>query len=247
MTSIAKSFLSNRSQFVSMNGFNSDHRNTECGVPHGSVLGPLLFLIFINDLNFAIRNSSTFHFADDTCFLNIKSTIKEINKYVNKDLRSLSKWLNAIKISLNFTKTEVLIFKHKGRVFDIDLRLKLCGKKLFTSKSVKYLGVILDECLQWNFHINQLCLKLNKANAMLCKIHHYVNETTLRSTDHAIFQSHLPYVCTAWGQNIKYNHRISILQRKTMRVIPWKSGHEGLKKIFVIDLIFEYIIPYAHL
>ena len=129
-----KSYLSNRSQFVSINGFNSDHQNIECGVPQGSVLGPLLFLIFINDLNFAIRNSSTFHFADDTCFLNIKTTIKEINKYVNKDLRSLSKWLNANKISLNITKTEVLIFKHKGRIFDTDLKLKLCGKELFTSE-----------------------------------------------------------------------------------------------------------------
>ena len=121
-------------------------------------------------------------------FLNIKSTKKEINKYMNKDLRSLSKWPNANKIYQSITKTEVLILKRKGRVFDTDLKLKLCGKKLFTSKSVKYLGVILDECLQWNFHINQLCLKLNKANAMLCKIRHYVNETTLRSIYHAIFQ-----------------------------------------------------------
>ena len=92
-----KSYLSNQFQFVSINGFNSDHQNIACGVPQGSVLGPLLFLIFINDLNVAIRNSSTFHFADDTCFLNITSTIKEINKHVNKDLRSLSKWLNATK------------------------------------------------------------------------------------------------------------------------------------------------------
>ena len=60
---------------------------------------------------------------------------------MNKDLRSLSKWLNANKISLNITKTEVLIFKHKGRIFDTDLKLKLCGKKLFTSESAKYLGV----------------------------------------------------------------------------------------------------------
>ena len=109
-----KSYLSNQFQFVSINGFNSDHQNIACGVPQGSVLGPLLFLIFINDLNVAIRNSSTFHFADDTCFLNIKSTIKEINKHVNKDLRSLSKWLWR-------------------------------GNKLFTSESVKYLGVILHQ------------------------------------------------------------------------------------------------------
>ena len=90
---------------------------------------------------------------------------------MNKYIRSLSKWLNANKIPLSITKTEVLIFKCKGRDFGTDLKLKLCGKKLFTSKSVKYLGVILDEHLQWNFHINQLCLKLNKANAMYCKIH----------------------------------------------------------------------------
>ena len=75
-----KSYLNNQSQFVSINGFNSDHRNIERGVPQGSVLGPLVFLIFINDLNFAIRNSSTFHFADDTCFLNIKRAIKKIKQ-----------------------------------------------------------------------------------------------------------------------------------------------------------------------
>ena len=85
---------------------------------------------------------------------------------------------------------------------------KLCGKKLFTNKSVKYLGVILDEGLQWNFHINQLCLKLNKANAILCKIRHYVNEATLRSIYYVIFQPHLSYVCTAWGLNINHKHRI---------------------------------------
>ena len=96
-----KSYLSNRSQFVSINGFNSDHQNIECGVPQGSVLRPLLFLNFINYLNFATRSSSTLHFADDTCFLNIKSTIKEISKYVNKALRSLSKSSRLIHVFLN--------------------------------------------------------------------------------------------------------------------------------------------------
>ena len=92
------SYLSNWSQFVLINGFNSDHWSIECRVSQE----PLFFLIFINNLNFTIRKSSISHFADDTCLLNIKSKIQEIDKYVNQDPRFVSKCLNANKISLDF-------------------------------------------------------------------------------------------------------------------------------------------------
>ena len=96
-----RSYLIDRTQFISINGFNSDYKTVKYGVPHGSVLGSLLFLIFINDLNIAIKNSENFHFADDTCLLNTKDSIKKINKVVNKDLQFLIQWLHANKISLN--------------------------------------------------------------------------------------------------------------------------------------------------
>ena len=109
-----RSYLSNRSQFVSINGFNSDYKTIKYGVPQGSVLGPLLFLIFINDLNIAIKHSETFHFADDTCLLNIKDSVKQINK-VNKGCNVLVQWLNANRISLSVAKTEVIIFALEER------------------------------------------------------------------------------------------------------------------------------------
>ena len=121
------SFLSSRSQFVSMNGFNSDYKTIKYGVPQGSVLGPFLFLIFINDLNIPIKHSETFHFADNTYLLNIRYSVKQINKVVNKVLKFLVQWLNANRILLSVVKIKVVIFKRKKKQLDCDLNLKLRG------------------------------------------------------------------------------------------------------------------------
>ena len=99
-----KSYLSNRSQYVSINGYNSGLAAINCGVPQGSVLGPLLFLLYINDLNQAIKFCKVHHFADDTNLLCLGNSIKKLNKLVNADLKRLVNWLNANKISLNVKK-----------------------------------------------------------------------------------------------------------------------------------------------
>ena len=153
-----RSYLSDRPQFVSINGFNSDYKTLKYGVSQDSVIGPLLFLIFINDLNIAIKNSETFDFADN-CLLNIKDSIKKINKVVNKDFKFLIQGLYTKKISLDVAKTEVSIFRRKKKQLDFDLNLKICGKKL-TSSYVKYQGIYLDEYLDWSPHMNHLSHKL---------------------------------------------------------------------------------------
>ena len=139
------SYLSDRRQFVSIARENSETKPIKHGVPQGSVLGPLLFIIYINDIYLAIKNSSTFLFADDTGILNTNSNLKKIEKQLNSDLKSLFNWLCASKISLNVTKTEVVLFHHNNKIIDHNIKLKLNGKLLQISKSVKYLGVILDQ------------------------------------------------------------------------------------------------------
>ena len=195
-----RSYLSDRHQFTSINGFDSKHSIMKYGVPQGSVLGPLLFLIYINDLHKAIHYSTVHHFADDTNLLVSNSSIKTIQKQINLDLKALCKWLRANKISLNASKTELLLFRHPNKKIDFDLKIKINGKKIFPSTHVKYLGIYIDNHLNWKFHVNELSAKLSRANGMLSKIRHYVSHNTLTMIYHGIFSSILLYGSQIWGQ-----------------------------------------------
>ena len=119
-----KSYLSGRTQFTSVNGYDSETRDMKYGVPQGSVLGQLLFLIYINDLHNSIKFSTVHHFADDTNLLVSNSCIKKIQDQINLDLKYLCKWLKANKISLNASKTKVLIFRHQNKPIMYEKNLK---------------------------------------------------------------------------------------------------------------------------
>ena len=122
------SYLTNRQQFVSVLGFKSHVLSINHGVPQGSVLGPLLFLIYINDLNQAIPFSSVYHFADDTNLHNIKKSIHVIQTQLNF---CFCLWLLANKISLNATKTELILFKKPLQNIPFNLKIKINGKNNF--------------------------------------------------------------------------------------------------------------------
>ena len=110
-----KTYLTNRKQHVTVSGQTSDNALIEFGVPQGSVLGLLLFLIYINDLNQAIKVSRVHHFPDDTNLLLVGNSLKKINKHINHDLKLLTTWLRANRISLNTSKTEILLFRPKSK------------------------------------------------------------------------------------------------------------------------------------
>ena len=234
-----KSYLSNRQQYVSVNGFHSNTLPMEYGVPQGSVLGPLLFLIYINDLHNAIRHSVVHHFADDTNLLYVSENLKTIQNKINQDLKSLCTWLRANKISLNASKTELIIFRDPRKKMKMDLKIKIDGKKLVPCSSVKYLGVYIDCHLNWNTHRTELSTKLSRAIGMLSKIRYYVDKDTLRMVYHGIFSSLLIYGSQIWGQHNAITKKLQILQNKALRIMHFQPPRTSATPLFKISNILK--------
>ena len=150
-------------------------------------------------------------------------SVKKLNKLVNRDMKHLNNWLSANKISLKVEKTELVIFKSPRKVLLDEITIKLTGKRLYPSNSIKYLGIKIDRFLHWHTQVNSNAVKLNRANALLLKIRNYVNMKTLRNIYFAIFYSHLSYSCIVWAQNINTVRRFIILQNRALQIMNFKD------------------------
>ena len=192
------------------------------GVPQGSVLRPLLFLLYINDLAKSIEYSSVHHFAYDTNILFINKSLKKISSHINCDLKLLCQWIRSNKFSLNASKTEIIIFKRKHQVITKHLNFKVSGQKINPTNSLEYLEVFLNDSLTWTTHIRNLILKLNRAIGLLAKIHPYTPESLSKTSYYSIFNSHLICACQIWGQT-KSNmlKKVQKLQQKALWIIDF--------------------------
>ena len=162
-----KSFLSNRKQCVEVNGVRSKLSDIEYGVPQGSILGPLLFIIYTNDLPKACNSSDVFLFADDTNIAGINCSKNELEV----DLASVNTWLLNNKLTLNLEKTVHDNFKN---LTPDSSYLNIAGSCQVSQSHCKYFGIVLDNQLKYNYHIETVRKKLSVQCGILCKLRHLV-------------------------------------------------------------------------
>ena len=194
-------------------------------------MGPILFSLYINDLNQAILHSKVHHFADDTNFLYASHSLKKLNKTINFDFSNLVQWLRAIRISLKVNKTELVIFRSpKNQIYG---NLNIRGQKIEPKHHTKYLRVILDKHLSFNEHMNTLKQKLNRANGILAKLRYYVSANTLKTTYYILSDTHMRYACQIWGQShSKTFDMIQTTQNKALRIINFKQSMEPSEPLY---------------
>ena len=205
---LLKSYLTSRLQYTKINNTNSNLMEINIGVPQGSSLGPLLFLVYINDLPLYTKLKVRL-FADDACLSYSNDNPKDLEEVINFELRKVHQWLLDNKLFLNYNKSTYLIFTNKKIQHKFNIKIE--QNKIEESNSTKYLGVTIDNKLNWKPHILNLKSKLAKNNYLLFKLGNYVNQNTLRTVYYSLIHPFLQYCISTWGSCARSN--LGILER----------------------------------
>ena len=215
-----RSYLHGRKQFVEYNNHNSMSLDMTCGVPQGSVLGPLLFIIYTNDLPNCLNSSRCILFADDTTIYISSKDINNLFITMNSDLECISDWFKANKLSLNVSKTNYILFTKSNNLNNNTQLLKLGNNDIKEVTNTKFVGIIVDDNLDWQEHIKHVSFKLSSGLYALNSVKHLVNITNMKSLYYTLIHHHLQYGNILWGSAPKtYTKRIEILQKKAIRAI----------------------------
>jgi hypothetical protein len=211
-------FLMDRTQRVVVEGCHSDEAKVESGVPQGTVLGPILFLLYINDLPEYTESSNVRLFADD-CVIYKQIATDRDNHLLQQDLKSLEKWENIWKMDFNPSKCCTLNITRRRNKKLLN-RYILKGTILQNEESVNYLGVTIRDDLKWNSHINKIVGKANKSLGFIRRNVKTSNIKTKVSAFNTLVRPHVEYACAAWDPYNKCDiDRVQSIQRRGARYI----------------------------
>ena len=214
-----KSYLTNRITFVEIEGSQSLEKDFKCGVPQGSILGPLLFLIYINDMCQA-TNCDLLLYADDSCLTVTHKDIKVIEDTLNNNLSSLCDWLVDNKLSIHLGKTESILFGTRHLLSKTNkLNIKYRNNIIKQNNSVKYLGITLDCMLNGKSMVESVLSKINNKLKFLYRKQRFLTKDIRRLLCNSLIQPHYDFACCSWYPLLTKNlkHRLQVSQNKCIR------------------------------
>lgn len=243
------SYLEDRVQYVRLNGVHSDPKTIKYGVPQGTVLGPLLFIIYINNLFLLETNGEIITFADDTVVYYKDTDWTKLKQKVETDFTRIKKWFNNKILTINFDKTFFLPFSSYKNKLPTYNTLEINEDDQLTyinsTNSVKYLGIFIDSHLKWDMHMEYITTKIRSIIYLFYKVKNILNTQDLKILYHSLVSPHLTYGILGWG-GVLNNHLKSVetLQKRFFKIILNKSivypSDQLLDEIKIFDIRQHY-------
>ena len=234
------SYLKGRLQTTEIKNSISSKQETLCGVPQGSVLGPLLFLLYINDICKSSSILQFFLFADDTNLLYADKSLRSLEKVLNRELIHVSDWLIANRLTLNIKKSNYVIFRPPQKKIDYKPVIKLLDNNsqlmisLEYKDCVKYLGVLIDSHLSWKQHIDHIALKISKSVGLISKVRHFLPFHILANLYQSLILPYLSYSVVVWGRAANSHlNKLLILQKRVLRLMNFAQSQQHAVPFFL--------------
>jgi hypothetical protein len=218
-----ESYLSNRKQKVKVNNSYSETLPIHSGVPQGSILGPLLFLIYINDIALSSQTINIDLYADDSTMYKSDCSIHKIEANLQENLNEITRWCKLNNMSLHPGKSKCMLMSTKYKIMNAqELQLSIENISLENVKVHKVLGVLIDNTLSWKNQISKVCSKLNSKIALLKRILFYLSDDMKKMYYNAYILPCFDYCCTVWGKGISSKsdvNKILKIQKRAARII----------------------------
>ena len=226
------SYISNRQQMVCCNGQSSKLCKLQKGVPQGSILGPILFLICINDITRASSTMNFTLFADDTNLLMANENINILHHSLTKELDCVVKWLTCNRLTLNIQKICYIFFQSHSLNNSIP-PLCINNQPITEVSHTKFLGVHIDRNLNWKHHISSVCDKLSKLCGIMYKIRKMITKEALISIYYTLCYPHIMQCLPTWGCTWpSYLQKVLIAQKKILRCLLYLGKYDSVESEF---------------
>ncbi len=215
-----RSYIENRKQFVQIGDYRSSRSNISCGVPQGFVLGPKLFILYINDITMASDMLKYVIFADDTNIFSSGKDLQRLLQAITVELENLKLWFDNNKLSLNISKSKFILFGNKKVNPNMQVELSIENVKLERVQEHTFLGVIIDQNMSWKPHISYVRSKTARSLGILRKTRHILNLRSLYLLYCTLLLPYLTYCVETWGNTYKSNlNPLIVMQKKAIRTV----------------------------
>jgi len=195
---LLKGYLTNRKQFVNLSSASSTMKNVQIGMPQGSILGLLLYILYVNDFQNAVEYVPRLY-VDDTCLIVYDKSPERLRDILKTEFDKISQWMKENRLTINPQKSSILLISLVVQSAPIKLEVNINQHTLKSSDTLKYLGIILDYQLNFKQHISKITTQVAKATGTLWKARKFLPEKSLLNLYHTLIQPHLLYGIITWG------------------------------------------------